>query len=36
MKVEDEELVPIAINGIHSSWDMFVWGVCAREKLPTF
>jgi hypothetical protein len=36
MKVEVKELVPIALNGLHSSWDMFVQGVCAWERLPTF
>jgi hypothetical protein len=35
-KVEDEELVPIALNGFASSWKPFVQGVCAHEKLPTF
>jgi hypothetical protein len=34
--VEDDELVPIAINGFSLSWDLFVQGVCACEKLPNF
>jgi hypothetical protein len=36
VKVEDEELVPIALNGFSTSWKPFVQGICAREKLPTF
>jgi hypothetical protein len=35
-KVEDEELVPIALNGFVSSWKLFAHGVCAHESLPTF
>jgi hypothetical protein len=36
VKVEDEELVPIALNGFSASWKPFVQGICACEKLPTF
>jgi len=36
MKVEDEELVPIALNGFSTPWESFVQYVFAREKLPTF
>jgi hypothetical protein len=35
-EVKSEELVPIALNGFSSSWQPFVQGVCAQEKLPTF
>jgi hypothetical protein len=28
-EVKSEELVPIALNGFSSSWQPFVWGVCA-------
>ena len=33
-KIEDEELVQIALNGFPKPWDTFVKGVVAREKLP--
>ena len=33
-KIEDEELVQIALNGFSKPWDTFVKGVVAREKLP--
>lgn len=36
MKVEDKEFVPIALNEFSSSWDPFVCGVKASEKLPSF
>lgn len=32
MKVEDEELVPIALNGFSTPWESFVQYVFAREK----
>ena len=32
-KIEDEELVWIALNGFSKPWDTFVKGVVAREKL---
>jgi hypothetical protein len=34
MKVEDKELVSIALNGLAPSWMPFVQGVCAHETLP--
>lgn len=33
VKEEDEELVPIALNRFSPSWDLFLWGVYAHEKL---
>jgi hypothetical protein len=36
MKVEDRELVSIALNGLAPSWKPFVQGVFAREKLPSY
>jgi hypothetical protein len=33
-KTEDPELVCIALDGFTKSWDVFVHGVVAREKLP--
>jgi hypothetical protein len=36
MKIKNKELVPIALNGFSSSWEPFVQGVCAHEKLPNF
>jgi hypothetical protein len=33
-KTEDPELVRIALDGFTKSWDVFVRGVVAREKLP--
>ena len=33
-KIEDEELVHIALNGFSKPWDTVVKGVVAREKLP--
>jgi hypothetical protein len=34
--VDDAELVTTTINGLPSSWDAFVQGICARRKLPKF
>ena len=34
-KIKVEELVPIALNGFSPIWEVFVQGVCAREKLST-
>jgi hypothetical protein len=34
--VEDDEIVTIALNVFPSSWDPFVQGICARNKLPKF
>jgi len=36
MKIEDEELVPIALNGFSRPWKAFVQGVRARNHMPTF
>ena len=33
-KTKDKELVRIALNGFSKTWDTFVKGVVAREKLP--
>ena len=33
-KTVDEELVWIALNGFSKTWDTFVKGVMARDKLP--
>jgi hypothetical protein len=33
-KTEDSELVRVALNGFSKSWDVFVRGVVAQEKLP--
>jgi hypothetical protein len=33
-KVDDVELVNVALNGFTKSWEPFVKGVCAQEKLP--
>jgi hypothetical protein len=35
-KVEDAELVNMALNGFPASWEPFVKGICARENLPDF
>jgi hypothetical protein len=35
-KVDDVELVNVALNGFTKSWEPFVKGVCAREKLPNW
>jgi hypothetical protein len=34
--VDDTELVNVALNGLPRSWEPFVQGICAREKLPDF
>jgi hypothetical protein len=34
--VDDAELVTTTLNGFPSSWDPFVQGICARNKLPKF
>jgi hypothetical protein len=33
-KVDDIELVNVALNGFPKSWEPFVKGVCARENIP--
>jgi hypothetical protein len=33
-KVDDTELVNVALNGFIKPWEPFVKGICAREKLP--
>lgn len=35
-KVEDLELVRIALNGFSKPWGVFVWGIVARENLPNW
>jgi hypothetical protein len=35
-KVTDAELVNTTLNGFSKSWEPFVKGICAREKLPSF
>lgn len=34
-EVKSEELIYIALNGLSSSWQPFLWGVRAWDKLPT-
>jgi hypothetical protein len=34
--VDDTALVNVALNGFPGSWEPFVQGICAREKLPPF
>jgi hypothetical protein len=33
-KLDDVELMNVALNGFPKSWEPFVKGVCARENLP--
>jgi hypothetical protein len=33
-KMEDTELMNVALNGLPKSWEPFVKGVCARENIP--
>jgi hypothetical protein len=33
-KLDDVELINVALNGFPKSWEPFVKGVCTREKLP--
>jgi hypothetical protein len=33
-KTKDAELVNVALNGLPKSWEPFVNGFCAQEKLP--
>lgn len=35
-KVDEEKLVYVALNGFTKSWEPFVKGICAREKLPNW
>jgi hypothetical protein len=35
-KVEDKELVSIALNGFVPSWKPFVQGVCVHQHLPIY
>jgi hypothetical protein len=35
-EIDDTELVNVALNGFLRSWEPFVQGICAREKLPPF
>jgi hypothetical protein len=35
-KVEDAELVNMALNGFLTLWESFVKGICAWENLPNF
>jgi hypothetical protein len=35
-KTEESELLSVALNGFSKSWDVFVRGVVAREKLPNW
>ena len=35
-KVEEEEIVMTTLNGLPRSWDSFIQGICARNKLITF
>jgi hypothetical protein len=35
-KVEDVELVNVVLRGLPRSWEPFVQGICAQEKLLDF
>jgi len=35
-KIEESDLVTIALNGFPSSWEPFIQGICACGKLPSF
>jgi hypothetical protein len=35
-KVEEFELVNVALRGIPRSWEPFMQGICAQEKLLEF
>jgi hypothetical protein len=35
-EVDDTKLVNVALNGFPGSWEPFVQGICARQKLPPF
>jgi hypothetical protein len=35
-KVEDFELVNVALSGLQISWEPFMQRICARDKLPGF
>ena len=35
-KIENKELVDMALNGFPPQWETFVQGVCARENLPSW
>lgn len=30
------KLINVALNGFHKSWEPFVKGICAQEKLPNW
>jgi hypothetical protein len=34
--MQDVELVNVALRGLPRSWEPFVQGICARDKLPDF
>ena len=34
--INDKELVTITLNGLPTSWEPFIQGVCVRDKLPSF
>ena len=34
--VHEGDLVWITVKGFHTSWGMFVFGVCAHDNFPTF
>ena len=35
-EVENAEIVMIALNGLPRTWDFFIQGICARNKLVKF
>ena len=35
-EVENAEIVMTTLNGLPSSWDSFIQGICARRNLITF
>jgi len=36
MKINEEELEPIALNSFSPPWKAFMQGVCVQENLTTF
>ena len=34
--VDSAELIRVALNGFSKSWEMFVWGIVARENMPSW
>ena len=34
--VDNAELIQVALNGFSKSWESFVWGIVARENMPSW